>query len=428
MTFRKLTRKHAGGQGEVWQGVRVEDGLPVAMKYMHFNCASPAFDEDLARFKRELRLQAALEHPNIVPILGRNMSDSPPWYAMPWTDTSLRDLLQPGAPLPESYALTLLREILTAIQHAHSEGVLHRDLKPENILIIGGHACVGDFGLSRLVTSNSTTLTLAGIGMGTIAYSAPEQLRDLHSADARADIYALGKILFELLTGQHPWPNVDLAAAPARFRYVIGRCIEDDPSDRYRSVDDLARELELLVDQPSNLDPPVAMAQALLEQILSGDLPSVEALDRILRGRADDEVLYTKFLPYMPRSAVEMYATHGRQGLVSVLKSFDHHVAGGLPWSYVDVVADFLATVFELLDDHAARKLILRRLLIMGYEHNRWHVRNVFVRLVQMGSDPTHVLTVAELLRDNPSAAAFMSPELRTVSLPTVIMAELTSE
>lgn len=419
--FRKITPKHSGGQGEVWQGVRVEDGLPVAMKYMHINSGSPTAAEDLARFKRELKLQAALRHPNVVPILGRNMEDSPPWYAMPWTDTSLRDLLIPGAPLPEAYALSLFREILVAIQYAHKEGVLHRDLKPENILILNGRAAVGDFGLSRLVTSDSTTLTVTGIGAGTIAYSAPEQLRDLHSADARADVYALGKILYELLTGVLPWPTFDLSAAPSKFRYVISRCVEEDPADRYQTVADLARELELLVDQPSTLDPPLARAQALLEGVLDGDREALDQLDQLLRSNGGDEALFTKFVPYMPKSAIELYVRHRKAGLIAVLELFDPHVAGGLPWSYTDVVADFLGSVFGVIDDHGARKLILRRLLLMGYEHNRWHVRDVFARLVQDATDPADILLVAQLLRENPSAAGFAAPSLRSISLPHAI-------
>ncbi len=419
-SYRKKHLHRTGGQAEVWEGERLDDQRRVAIKYLKDDPTDPDPAATLRRFERELRCQLILDHPHIAKILGKNTAASPPWYVMDWADGSLRDELAAGQ-LTEQRGLDLFRQILSAIEHAHAEGVLHRDLKPENILLFGGIPMVSDFGLSRLLNSTSTTLTMTHVGMGTLAYSAPEQLLNAHSADARADVYALGKMLFEIVTGRMPWPTLDASLAPARFRYVIAKATADKPEDRYQSVTELGRDLGLLLSPPSHLAPPLEQAQQLLTNVLSGDPRALRDLDRLLHDAADDEVLYKKFVPYLPAQAIAQYAAQYPKGLADIVKHFDDYAAGSHPFSYVDVIADFLAAIFAVLDDPAVKRLILARLLETGAYHNRWYVIGVFSRLLTTSDEPAHYLLFADVLRQDVRGARFVEQALRRLPLPNVI-------
>jgi serine/threonine protein kinase len=275
----------AGGQGTVWEGEIEGTGIKVALKYLTPDPASPTPAEDRKRFLREVRCQAELSHPNIVRVLGHNTEDDPPWYYMHWAATTLRAKIKANPTgLPEAEAIAIFAEILDAIEYAHSEGVLHRDLKPENVISIDGVFQVSDFGLSRQLGSDSATLTMTNVGMGTLAYGAPEQFVDAHSADQRADVFSLGKILYELLTGKLPFPTVDIGELQPKFRYVVQKAIHNDPDRRYRTVAEMAREVKLLSEDSDALQPPTERAKRLLEEIVAGNEDKIDDLNRLLSG------------------------------------------------------------------------------------------------------------------------------------------------
>ena len=339
---------------------------------------------------------------------------------MPLASHSLRDEIKPGG-LPEQQALEIFIAVLQAVSYAHDEGVLHRDLKPENILFVDGEAIVADFGLSRRLYSESTTLTVTGIGMGTIAYGAPEQFVDIHKVDARADVYALGKILFEMLTGFLPFPHVNASQAPAKFRYMINRCIDTDPAARYASLAELHSDLELLLSPTEVFDPPVARAQELSQDALSGDEAALLELDKLLNESHDDELLYTKFVPYMQRPLIENYIELRPTGFRSMVLQFDEYATGRHPFSYTDVIANFFKHVFDLSEDDAIRRVALQRTLVVGYDHNRFHVGNVFAGMVKKCTNPSDIMMAADVLKQNPGAAKFAWQWLKEYSLPKQI-------
>ncbi|MCU1292337.1 MAG: hypothetical protein JWP08_1187, partial [Bryobacterales bacterium] len=223
------------------------------------------------RFRREIQLAARLQHPHIVPLLAAGAKGSLLYYTMPFIGgENLRARLSRAGELPIQEATKLLREIADALSYAHSQGVVHRDIKPENILISGNHALVTDFGVSKALSSatsetatDNSSLTSLGIALGTPAYMAPEQAAADPMVDARADIYALGIVGYELLSGRTPFaglnqqqtlaahitttaaPLVQLRAQiPAGLAAVIMRCIEKRPADRWQSAEELHAALE----------------------------------------------------------------------------------------------------------------------------------------------------------------------------------------
>lgn len=246
-----------GGMGEVHKATQLSLGRTVAVKLLNPELAKdPSF---IARFQKEAAALAALSHPNIVSIVDKGKTDTTYYLVMEFVDgPSLRELIRaPELDVPG--ALRRMLEICRAIEYAHGRGVIHRDLKPENILLdqqAGGIAKVSDFGLASFLSDASPSsryaLTSTHVSMGTLSYMAPEQRVDAKNADARADIFSLGIILYEWLTGEVPLGTFD---PPSRRRQgldprldaIITKCLKPDPEDRYPSVRALIADLELLV-------------------------------------------------------------------------------------------------------------------------------------------------------------------------------------
>src|SRR5215813_10452453 len=220
------------------------------------------------RFKREVQLSARLQHPHIVPVLTAGEVDGLPYYVMPFVrGESLRARLA-GGPMPVSETVSTLADVAKALAYAHSEGVVHRDIKPDNILLSGGASTVADFGIAKAISSArqsdpGETLTSLGTSLGTPAYMAPEQVAGDPNVDHRADIYSLGCVAYEMLTGQAPFagktPQQTLAAhvmenpVPLAERRAglqpslvaaVNRCLEKEPANRPQSASALVAQLE----------------------------------------------------------------------------------------------------------------------------------------------------------------------------------------
>ena len=214
------------------------------------------------RFRREIQLIAKLQHAHVVPILSAGAADGSLYYTMPFVSgESLRARIVREGSLPIGDVVRLLREVLDALAFAHEHGVVHRDIKPENVLIGAGHVVVADFGIAKALRE-SGTMTSAGFALGTPQYMAPEQATADPTTDHRADLYAVGVLGYELLTGAPPFsgsaqqvitahlttPAPAIAAkranVPAALADVITRALAKEPSERPQSaaemIDDTA--------------------------------------------------------------------------------------------------------------------------------------------------------------------------------------------
>ncbi len=216
------------------------------------------------RFLREVRITARLNHPHILPLLDSGEADGFLFYVMPYVaGESLRDRLRREPQLPLADALAIGREVAEALDYAHRHDVVHRDIKPENILLSDGHALVADFGIARALTAaGGDRLTETGIAVGTPTYMSPEQASAAPRIDGRADIYALGCVLYEMLAGVPPFtgPNAQAVlarhsmdpvprlrtvrrAVPEALEQVIGKALEKSPADRFISAAEFAGAL-----------------------------------------------------------------------------------------------------------------------------------------------------------------------------------------
>lgn len=260
--YRVLKEIGSGGMAKVYLAQRErEDGVPVAIKVMH---APPGADREwAARFQRETATLTQFDHPNIVRVHQVGQSGGAGFMVMEYLDhgdltTWIRQGLQPQD------ALRILRALALALGYAHERGIIHRDVKPDNVLFrADGTPVLTDFGIARPRRSHSR-LTPVGMAIGTPRYMSPEQHRG-QDVDARSDIYALGIILYEMLTRQVPFDGQDtmtigikhvseivprLPATLARYQRLLEHLLAKNPKDRMGKTDTLVKAIDLLLANP----------------------------------------------------------------------------------------------------------------------------------------------------------------------------------
>lgn len=250
-----------GAMATVYLARDVRNQQSVAIKIMHGALANALGTE---RFLREIEIARSLSHPNIVPVSDSGNAGELLYYIMPYVEgESLFDRLERERQLPLEDALRITHDVAGALGYAHSRGVLHRDVKPENVLLAGGRALVADFGLARAIgAADYQKLTATGIMVGTVYYMSPEQLRGDRNLDQRADIYGLGCILYEMLTGEPPYAGRVLnqvvtlvirapvpsaqrlcPTVPAAVDQAIKRALAKSAAERFASMEEFTAAL-----------------------------------------------------------------------------------------------------------------------------------------------------------------------------------------
>jgi TolB-like protein/tetratricopeptide (TPR) repeat protein len=260
-----------GGMSRIFRAEELALGREVAVKVLPPEMVAGV---SLERFRLEILHAARYHHPNIIPVLTvgtlrGHQGSSLPYYTMPFVrGESLRTAIDREGRLPPALAVRILRSIADALALAHDHGIVHRDIKPGNVLLAGGHALVTDFGISKALTRPSPTdawITMPGTVVGTPAYMAPEQAAGDPNADHRVDIYALGVVGYEMLTGRLPFtsdqPHEIVAAhmsqppepldrsnpeLPLPLSRIVMRCLAKSPSDRWQSARELVEAFDAL--------------------------------------------------------------------------------------------------------------------------------------------------------------------------------------
>jgi len=231
----------------------------VAFKVLN---ADPTSENSELRFLREISLLAKLQHPNIVPLIDSGHAETMLYYVMPYVKgESLRERIHRERQLPLDAAIAIAHEAADALACAHEQGIIHRDIKPENILLSGGHSMVADFGVARAIDlAGVRQLTRTGVGSpGTPAYMSPEQMLGDAQIDQRTDIYSLGCVLYEMLTGKPPFlgkdglvkrfteppplPSTMRRNLPPVLDTIVSKALSRDPKDRYPTATDFAQSL-----------------------------------------------------------------------------------------------------------------------------------------------------------------------------------------
>jgi serine/threonine-protein kinase len=269
-----------GGMATVYLAHDVRHDRPVALKVLHREIAASLGPD---RFKREIHVAAQLQHPHILPLHDSGEAAACLYYVMPYVEgESLRERLARDGELPVPEAVRLLCEITDALAYAHARGVVHRDIKPDNIMLAARHALILDLGIAKAVSeagAGREVLTTAGVALGTPRYMAPEQaVADPH-IDHRVDVYAVGVMAYEMLSGAPPFagstPQAVIAAhvtqqpiqldvirpgVSPQLSQIVAKCLAKRPSDRWQSAAELLAKLESLA---STSGETIAAASAL---------------------------------------------------------------------------------------------------------------------------------------------------------------------
>ncbi|MGZ5395809.1 MAG: protein kinase domain-containing protein, partial [Mycobacterium sp.] len=262
--YRVDTMIATGGMSSVYRGLDLRLDRPVALKVMESRYAGD--QQFLARFQREARAVARLSDPGLVAVYDQGIEGRHPFLVMELVEGgTLRELLRERGPMPPHAVAAVLAPVLGGLAVAHAAGLVHRDIKPENVLISdSGEVKIADFGLVRAVAEARITST--SVILGTAAYLSPEQV-STGDADPRSDVYAVGILAYELLTGVTPFtgdsalsvayqrmdhdvpaPGTVIAGVPTEFDELVLHATARDPQRRYADARDMADDLQEIVD------------------------------------------------------------------------------------------------------------------------------------------------------------------------------------
>jgi eukaryotic-like serine/threonine-protein kinase len=257
--YRVLRKLGSGGMADVYLAEDEELGRRVAIKILNDRHAND--EQFVERFRREAKNAAGLSHPNIVSIYDRGEAEGTYYIAMEYLDgRSLKELVVARGPLPIADAIAFIRAVLSALRFAHRKGVVHRDIKPHNVMAdADGRLKVTDFGIAR---AGASQMTEAGSIIGTAQYLSPEQARG-SAVDQRSDLYSVGVVLYELLTGTVPFngetpveiamrhlsdtpqpPSIKRPEIPPDLDMVVLRALAKNPEDRFQAAEEMDAELE----------------------------------------------------------------------------------------------------------------------------------------------------------------------------------------
>ena len=247
-----------GGMGAVYRGIQSSLERPVAIKLL-----PPAIEQqDTAfaeRFRNEAKLMGRMNHPAIVSVYDfGHTSDGQLYFVMEYVNgTDVQRMIAREGRLPAEHALAVTAHLCDALAYAHKNGIVHRDIKPSNVLIdMEGRVKVADFGLAKLTTNNANSgLTQTGMAMGTPDYLAPETLTLGSDVDGRADLYAVGVMLYQMLTGDIPrgmfrMPSQKFRNIDPRFDTIVRRALEHDREERYQTSIEIRRDLDVILTTP----------------------------------------------------------------------------------------------------------------------------------------------------------------------------------
>ncbi|MDZ4159674.1 MAG: protein kinase [Anaerolineaceae bacterium] len=331
-----------GGMAVVYKAYDTRLERDVALKVIRRNAFSPdVLERVLKRFDREAKSLAKLTHPNIVSIIDYGDFEGSPYLVMPYLQGgTLKQVL--GKPIPYTRAVEWLTPIADALGYAHQKGIVHRDVKPGNILVTeGGQPMLTDFGIARLLESEAgQTLTGTGVGIGTPEYMAPEQGLG-KEVDGRTDVYALGVVLYELVTGRKPYtadtplavvfkhltdplprPRELVPHLPEAAERVLFKALAKKPDDRYQSMREFTAAMSLLMthEKESRLEKAVTLVDATQISDIYATVDQLEPTPaNTLPMQPEIPTPQTEFPPPAPKPKTKTWLWLGGVGLLTVI-------------------------------------------------------------------------------------------------------------
>jgi len=359
-------------------------------------------------------------------IVALGLDDDPPWYAMPLAEQDLAAAIQAQAG-DDGFIIDAFGQVLRGVQAAHVHGIVHRDLKPNNILDVGkGTWAVSDFGAGLELDRETTVITHAQ-GIGTLDYLSPEQYSDPHNADRRCDVFSLGKILLQMVTGQQPMPFRPQHIPGGQFGPLIDKATQQDPAHRYQSVDEFIAAFDAATTAGS-FEAPTQQLARLEEELGQPDASDAtvdKVLDLLVR-YPDRQEFHHQLVPRISMDLMKSLRLRREDSFRTLIERYDGHVSGGLDFGYCDIVADFYSDLIVTFPDIDLFRKLFARLLEMGASHNRWHVMGVVFSICSTAS-LEHVPVIAAAITADPWSSERTFIDRDVIELAPEIQAALVS-
>jgi serine/threonine protein kinase len=374
-----------GGFGQVYKVRNVADGQLYALKV----CVSTDAEE-LSRFRREMRLMAGINSPYVVKLLDCNLDGAHPWFVMPLAKASLVTYL-PKLKSNHPFTLKLFLRICEGVKAIHSASQFHRDIKPANVLIMDDDSVVvSDLGLGTFEKRDSTILTSSNVYMGTEGYIPPEYriAGGTKNADARGDVFQLGKMLYEMLTGEDPI-LIDMHALPSPLMYIIQRATKEHARERFQSVAELMDAVNNYIASLDVNAHPIKAFESYIEA--AKELARQGQYDKILIGQIimairaieSDSEMFFELIDKLPADVVKKIVVDFEGDFNYLFYIYNSAIMeyvgnNSLGFEYAEKIANLMRVIFNASKDLGIRKVALKINLVTAIYYNRYYAMGVF--------------------------------------------------
>lgn len=387
----------SGGFGKVVRCLRARDNEEFAKKILVVN--DPA---SIKRFQREVRILQKLSHPRIIRIEAVHVESPPYWFVMPRYERTLRDIMRDLVGQRNRIA-SIFDGILEGMEYAHKQGIIHRDLKPENVLLDeADDPIISDFGLGRALEALTSRATGSHAWIGTQAYMAPEQTTSAARADERSDIFSLGRMLYELFTGDPPLAIPDLTKLPVGLAAVVRRCTKTIAGDRFPTIHEMRNSFNLVAVSRVDISGETDL-RALAGEIAAQTTATPEQIKRLaqLISQCHEEPsLLHEIAVSLPTDVFSSLEKHDPAVFGILVSQFASVSAEqGWPFSYTDDLGTACRRIFEAARDPHIKGLVVKTALVVGATHNRYQVMAVAATMIARVAE-SDARAVAHALED----------------------------
>lgn len=397
-----------GGFGIVYKVRNLATGENFALKICTEND-----EENVRRFKREVRLMKDIEDINVIKIIDENLENEPPYFVMPLANGSLKGIMHT---LKDNHdlALDLFLQVCTGIKALHNSNKIHRDIKPENILLFDENkVVVSDLGLGKFENRDSTILTSSSIYMGTEGYIPPEFMArgGTKSADARGDVFQLGKTLYFILTGEYP-SLIENNILPPGLTYIIQKAIKNNPNDRYKTVGELMDAIysyKLSLDQNSNpFEKFENHLKTSIELLKEGKFEKnvVEEMLQIVYETKEDAKTFFDYFDKIPDKIIEVCSNQLAEDFEPIFEEYTNQIKdffynGRLGFSYAETVASKMKRIYINAKRLDFKVMALRNILFSSVYFNRFAAIEIFDQILTSIKDNDEAMAIAGMLRED---------------------------
>jgi eukaryotic-like serine/threonine-protein kinase len=394
-----------GSMGEVWVVQDQKTGTTCALKY----CLS-SDEGDLNRFDREVRIMAGIRHAHVINVIEYNMNCVPPYFTMPLAEGNLWVLLRQYKG-DVKQVLHLFDAVCAGVAALHAGGAYHRDINPNNVLFFADkRIAVSDLGLGRNILRGSKIHDSSRTAYGSAFYTSPEQDDALENADARSEVFQLGKTLYALLTDAHPRVMDPSKVTPGLY-YIIEKATKPNPDERYQTVQELQAAVAGYI--PA-LDKTIAPLDSFKHEVIvinqrlrsGGDiqicLPVLDQLNLV----KDDAIDFFHYFENLPNYLLGRIVKDLPNEVLPFFRLYDSGLSGYIneekygDFEYAEVIADQMAVIFRNSSSLEVKRMALGIAMEQAISFNRYNAMDTFDNLLEGISNDEEALAIADLLRE----------------------------